>query len=287
MSEHDTEFARHRGAVVGAAYRILGAAHDAEDVAQETWLRWSRVDRSAVRDPRAYLVRTASRLALNAAREQSRRREQYVGPWLPEPVSTAAGGEDAVELAESVSMAMLVVLGSLSPLERAAFVLREVFELPVGEIATTLERSESAVRQLVHRAREHVHARAPRNPVDRRTHREVTERFLEASRTGSLEAMLELMAPDVVLVNDGGRKRKAALNPIHGPVKVLRFLAGVLAAPGVPEFELRLVEVNGRTAVAGFSGGALDSVGMLVIDGGIVTGMYLVRNPEKLHAVMP
>lgn len=285
MTDHATEFARHRPALVGAAYRILGSANDAEDVAQETWLRWSRVDLARVRDPRAYLVRSASRLALNAVRQQARRREEYVGPWLPEPVATGPEGEDAVELAESVSMAMLVVLASLSPLERATFVLHEVFDLPFAEIAATLDRSESAVRQLAHRAREHVRARAPRNPVDEETHRRVTEKFLDSIQGGSIEDLVALMSPDVVLVSDGGGKKKAALRPIHGPEKILRWFAGVLAKPDVVGVEMRLTHVNGQAAIAGLVGGVVDTLGILEVDDGLVTEIYVVRNPDKLAAV--
>lgn len=282
MSEHEAAFTEHRGAVFGAAYRILGSTHDAEDVVQETWLRWSGVEPAGVREPRAYLVRTASRLALNVARAQSRRRESYVGPWLPEPVATGPDGERAAELAESVSMAMLVVLASLSPLERAAFVLREVFDLPVPEIASTLDRSEAAVRQLVHRARQHVSARAPRHPVDRDTHRQVTERFLRAASTGAVAELVSLLSPDVVLTTDGGGVKRAALRPIHGPDKVLRFLGSVLAGPGAAGLDIRLAEVNGRPAIVGYADGVVDSVGIVDLDGGVVTSIYLLRNPEKL-----
>lgn len=287
--DHAVRFAEHRPALVGAAYRVLGSVHDAEDVVQEAWLRWSDVDLSTVREPRAYLVRTTTRLALNRVRQQSRRREEYVGPWLPEPLtSTEPGGEEAAELAESVSMAMLVVLANLSPLERAAFVLKEVFDLPYTEIATTLDRSSSSVRQLAHRAREHVHARAPRNPVDDATHRRVTEKFWEATSTGALEDLVAMMSPEVVLVSDGGGKKRAALRPIHGPDKILRWLAGVLARPEVQGLDLRLAEVNGRAGLVGIVDGAVDAVGILELDEGVVSEVYLVRNPDKLgHIRVP
>ncbi|MGH3359151.1 MAG: RNA polymerase sigma factor SigJ, partial [Nocardioidaceae bacterium] len=238
---HLDAFTEHRRTLVGAAYRVLGSVSDAEDVVQEVWFRWSDVDIAEVREPRAYLLRITTRLALNRLRQQKRRREQYIGPWLPEPLSDVheVGADAPVELAESVSMAMLVVLESLSPLERAAFVLREVFEVPFAEIAKSLDRSEAAVRQLVHRARTHVDARASRQHIDAETHRSVTLQFLESVQNGSIVAVVRLMSPDVELVSDGGGKRRAALKPIHGGEKILRFIAGVMARPDTPMDDVR------------------------------------------------
>jgi RNA polymerase sigma-70 factor, ECF subfamily len=280
------EFAKHRSALIGAAYRVVGSLSDAEDVVQETWLRWSAADREEVRDVRAYLIRIATRLALNRLRQQQARREQYVGPWLPEPIAAAPAGEDpaaVAEVADSVSMAMLVVLETLSPLERAAFVLREVFDLPFGEIAHTLGRSEAAVRQLTHRAREHVQARRPRQTVDKARHSEVTLQFLEATATGDLEGVMSLLAPDVVLVSDGGGKRRAALRPIHGPEKIARWLIAVVTRPDVVGMVVRVVEVNGEEAFVAYNGDEVDSVGFLEVDEqGVINEIYLVRNPDKL-----
>jgi RNA polymerase sigma-70 factor, ECF subfamily len=280
------EFAEHRSALIGAAYRVVGSLSDAEDVVQETWLRWSAADREEVRDVRAYLIRIATRLALNRLRQQQARREQYVGPWLPEPIAAAPAGEDpaaVAEVADSVSMAMLVVLETLSPLERAAFVLREVFDLPFGEIAHTLGRSEAAVRQLTHRAREHVQARRPRQTVDKARHSEVTLQFLEATATGDLEGVMSLLAPDVVLVSDGGGKRRAALRPIHGPEKIARWLIAVVTRPDVVGMVVRVLEVNGEEAFVAYNGDEVDSVGFLEVDEqGVINEIYLVRNPDKL-----
>jgi RNA polymerase sigma-70 factor, ECF subfamily len=285
--EHAAVFAAHRPAVVAAAYRVLGSRHDADDVAQDAYLRWADVDLGQVRAPRAYLVRTATRLALNKLREQSRRREDYVGPWLPEPVSTGPGADDALELAENVSLAMLVVLQSLSPLERAAFVLREVFDVSVPEIADTLDRSEAAVRQLLHRAREHVRARSPRRPVDRRTHEAVTQQFFAALMSGATDRLLAMMAPDVVLVTDGGGVKQAALRPIHGADKVARWLAGVsargLAEAADPRAEF--APINGDMGVLAYDGDQLDGIIVLEVDGGLIRAIYAIRNPEKLAAV--
>ena len=293
ISRHAELFMAHRPALVGAAYRVLSSVSDAEDVVQEAWLRWSQVELAEVREPRAYLLRITTRLALNRVREQQRRRETYVGPWLPEPWSgpLAAGGGsdpgDAAELADSVSMAMLVVLSSLSPLERAVFVLREVFDVPFSEVAETLGRSEEAVRQLAHRARSHVQARTPQRPVDGRTHQAVTEKFLAAVQGGSIQSLLTMLAPDAVLTTDGGGLRQAALRPIVGADKIIRFLIGVvskaeaLSTSGTkPSFQL--TTANGQAAIVALVDGVPDTLGLLGIDGSVVTELFLVRNPEKL-----
>ena len=286
---HAALFDEHRRTMVGAAYRVLGTVQDAEDAVQEVWPRWADVDLEEVRTPRAYLVQAVTRQALNRVREQQRRREEYVGSWLPEPVAdvTALGAEEQVETAESVSMAMLVVLASLSPLERAAFVLKEVFDLPYPEIAGTLDRSESSVRQLVHRARSHVHARAPRHPVDAAAHREVTRRFLAAVRGGgSIEDLVTGLSPDVVLITDGGGLKQAALHPIRGVDKVMRFYAGVMTRPGAPT-QWRAIDINGQAGIAAFhDDGTLDSVAVLDLDGPLVREIYMIRNPEKLRLLL-
>ncbi|WGW11803.1 RNA polymerase sigma factor SigJ [Saxibacter everestensis] len=279
---HVELFAAHRGDLVGAAYRVLGSVHDAEDVVQDAWLRWSGVDIDTVRMPRAYLLQTVTRLALNRVRDQARRREEYIGPWLPEP-AVAAEAEHQVELADDVSMALLVVLAALSPAERAAFVLKEVFGLPYGDIAEALDRSESAVRQLAHRAKNHVHERAPRYPVSPKTHHEVTVRFLEAVQNGSVDELLSLMAPDVTLITDGGGIRKAALRPLLGADNIIRWLFGVLAKPDVADLEMSLGHVNGQSAVVAHNGSAIDSVVFFDVDDGLIREGYAIRNPEKLR----
>jgi len=201
-------FAEHRDLLFTVAYEMLGSAADAEDVVQEAWLRWREVDPEKVDNPRAYAVRIVTRLALNQMRTLSRRREAYVGPWLPEPLLTEPDVADDVVLSESVSLAMLVVMESLSPTERAVFVLREVFGFEHGEIAAAVDKSPAAVRQIAHRAREHVQARRPESTTSRAEHAEVTRRFATAAATGDLEALLGLLAPDVVLVTDGGGVKK-------------------------------------------------------------------------------
>nr|WP_325210277.1 RNA polymerase sigma factor SigJ [Salinibacterium sp.] len=274
-------FDEHRPALLGAAYRVLGTMTDAEDAVQETWMRWAAADHGKVESPRAYLLTAVTRQALNIARTQERRREAYVGPWLPEPVTHAP---DTAELAESVSIAMLVVLESLSPAERATFVLHEVFGMQLSEVAETLQKSPAAVRQLAHRAREHVQARRPRQPVDRATHREVTERFLAAASGGSIEELMGMLAPDVVLYSDGGGLRRAALRPILGAEKVLRFGLGVMQNPDTPVV-LRIGELNGRAALIAVGAHGVDTVTTFLLDGGLITEVYVVRNPEKLRHV--
>lgn len=273
-------FVAHRSLLFTVAYEMLGSAADAEDVLQESWLRWADVDRSQVHDPRAYLIRTVTRQALNRVRTLSRSREEYMGEWLPEPLLTSPDVAEDVELAESVSIAMLTVLETLGPTERAVFVLREVFELPYGEIADATGKSAAAVRQIARRAREHVAARRPRVQVSRSEQQAVVERFLGALRTGQLQELMEVMAPDVVLIADGGGVAAAALAPIHGAEMV----ATVLAAPanrGVTAFETTTVWLNGAPA------GRIDVEGepaavSLVMENGRVTQIYLVRNPRKL-----
>ncbi|TDW66912.1 RNA polymerase sigma-70 factor [Kribbella pratensis] len=278
-----SEFAEHRSVLVGAAYRVVGSVSDAEDVVQEAWLRWTGVDHDEVRDTRAYLIRITTRLALNRLREQKARREQYVGPWLPEPLATDDDPEAAVEMADSVSMAMLVVLETLSPLERATFVLREVFDLPYDEIADTLGRSEPAVRQLAHRAREHVQARQPRHHVDKARHDEVTMRFMQAAGSGDFDQVVALLAPDAVLISDGGGKKKAALRPIHGADKIARWLFAVIAEN--PGFEIRMGTLNGEIAYIAYDGEVPDTVAFLKTEDGLINELYLIRNPDKLEHI--
>jgi RNA polymerase sigma-70 factor (TIGR02957 family) len=262
------------------AYEMLHVAADAEDVVQEAWLRWSAADRDDVRDQRAYCVRIVTRLSLNRMRTLARRRETYVGPWLPEPILTAPDVAEDVELAESVSTAMLCVLQSLTPLERAVFVLREVFDVPYDEVAEAVGRSGPAVRQVAHRAREHVAARRPRREVERSELAAVVERFREVAATGEVAALVDVLAPDVVLVTDGGGLRKAALRPIEGREKVLRFLAAVM--PQDVELEVRPADAGGSPALVVVLDGVVDAVATVSVRGGRVGTLYLVRNPEKL-----
>jgi RNA polymerase sigma-70 factor (TIGR02957 family) len=270
----------HRSLLFTVAYEMLGSAADAEDVVQESWLRWADVDHAQVRDPRAYLIRIVTRQALNRLRTLSRRREEYVGEWLPEPLLTSPDIAEDVELAESVSMAMLTVLETLEPTERAVFVLREVFELPYGEIAEALGKSTAAVRQIARRAREHVAARRPRVQVSRSEQQAVVERFLVAVRTGQLEELMEVMAPDVVLIADGGGLAAAAVAPIHGAEPVAKVLAHAKQAAAA--VETTAVSLNGAPAGRIEFDGELGAAVSLAVDNGRVTRIYLMRNPQKL-----
>jgi RNA polymerase sigma-70 factor (TIGR02957 family) len=272
-------FARHRSLLFTVAYEMLGAAADAEDVVQETWLRWADVDHAQVRDPRAYLVRIVTRQALNRLRSVARRREEYVGEWLPEPLLTGPDVGADVELAESVSIAMLTVLETLGPAERAVFVLREVFDLPYDEIAEAVGKTSAAVRQIAHRAREHVAARRPRVPVSTDEQHEVVERFLAAVRQGDLQGLLDALAPDAVLVADGGGVVAAARRPIEGAERIAGLLLGVSRLEDV---DVQAVWLNGSPGARVDIGGQLDTAVSLAVEQGRITGIYAIRNPAKL-----
>ncbi|MBB3042717.1 RNA polymerase sigma-70 factor [Nocardioides soli] len=271
-------FVRHRNLLFTVAYEMLGSAADAEDVLQETWLRWVDVDVAEVRDERAYLVRITTRLALNRMRANARRRESYVGPWLPEPLLTTPDVAEDVELADSVSLAMLTLLETLGPTERAVFVLREVFDFGYDEIAAAVDKTPAAVRQVAHRARAHVAERRPRAEATQVERDRVLEQFVRAAATGDIQSLMDVLAPDVVLVTDGGGVKKAALRPILGRDKVVRFLEGVSEGPA----EADVVVVNGAPALRILLDGVLDTVVSMVVEDGRVTGLYAVRNPAKL-----
>ncbi|WP_199552076.1 RNA polymerase sigma factor SigJ [Streptomyces sp. N35] len=285
------EFEARRPLLTGVAYRMLGRVADAEDVVQEAWLRWSAADRTDVKDARAFLVRITTRLAIDRLRQAQSRREAYVGPWLPEPVYTEFGdkvpdtAEQAV-LADSVSLAVLVVLESLSPLERAVFVLREAFGFPFAQIAETLDRSEAAVRQLAGRARKHVDERKPRYDVDPVERRTLTERFLAAAGAGDLDGLIGMLAPDARLVGDSGGKSKAPLRVLESADKVGRFLHGVAGQTGAALDEYRIVELNGGPALLGIIDGKVDVMMQLDIADGLVRCVYVQRNPDKLDSLL-
>jgi RNA polymerase sigma-70 factor (TIGR02957 family) len=290
-------FDRHRRLLFTVAYQMLGSVADAEDVVQDTWLRWSAADRADVVDQRAYLVQITTRLALDRLGSARARRESYVGPWLPEPLLTrgapvgsgppAPEPEDAVELGEMVSLALLVVLETLSPAERAVFVLREVFGMSGAEVAAALGRSEPAVRQMAHRAREHVRARQPRFDTDRQAQREVTERFFEAVAGGDVEALLAALAPDVVLISDGGGKTRAALRPITGSDKVARWLVAIAQqGASIPDLRIEVAEVNGWPAIVGWSGVEPFGAISLALTDGRIEQVLVVVNPDKLAGLV-
>ena len=279
----DDPFVTHRNLLFTVAYEMLGSAADAEDVVQETWLRWDGLGedgRAQVRDGRAYLVRIVTRQSLNRMRTLARRREDYVGEWLPEPLLTSPDVADDVELADSVSFAMLTVLETLDPTGRAVFVLREVFDVPYDEIATAVGRSSAAVRQIAHRSREHVAARRPRQQVSRAEQTAVVDRFLAAVRGGDLQGLLDVLAPDVVVVADGGGVVSAARQPIVGADKVAAFLGG-LARVSV-DFTAEPMWLNGAPAGRVDLGGELNTAMSLVVEDGRIARIYAVRNPHKI-----
>jgi RNA polymerase sigma-70 factor (ECF subfamily) len=276
----DDPFVTHRSLLFTVAYEMLGSAADAEDVVQETWLRWARVDRAEVQDPRAYLVRIVTRQALNRLRTVARRREEYVGEWLPEPLLTSPDVAEDVEFAESVSIAMLTVLETLAPVERAVFVLREVFDLPYPDIAAAVDKSQAAVRQIAHRAREHVAARRPRIRVGRAEQQQVVDRFLAALQTGDLQVLLDVLAPDVVLVADGGGEVAAARHPVLGRDRVAALLSRIKTL--APDAVIGTAWLNGAPAGRVDLAGALDTAVSVVVANGQITRIYAIRNPHKL-----
>jgi RNA polymerase sigma-70 factor (ECF subfamily) len=287
VAETEDPFVAHRGLLFTVAYEMLGSAADAEDVVQETWLRWDAIGEDAradVREPRAFMVRMVTRKALDRLRSNARRREEYVGEWLPEPVLTAPDVAEDVELAESVSIAMLTVLETLTPIERAVFVLREVFDTPYAEIAEAVGKSSAAVRQIAHRAREHVAARRPRMEVGRTEQQEVVERFLAAVTRGDLQGLLDILAPDVVLVADGGGVAQAVVNAVVGAKKVANLLRPFSRL--APEAEIRPVRLNGAVGarIVGTDDG-YDTAISFVFDEGRISRIYAVRNPAKLGRI--
>jgi RNA polymerase sigma-70 factor (TIGR02957 family) len=273
-------FLAHRNLLFTVAYEMLGSAADAEDVLQETWLRWADVDLDIVRDQRAYLVRITTRQALGRLRTLGRRKESYVGPWLPEPLLTAPDVALDVELADSVSMAMLLVLETLAPTERAVFVLREVFELAYDEIAEAVGKSPAAVRQIAHRARAHVAERRPRGIVSPAETRDALAAFQRATETGDLQHLLDILAPDVVFLGDGGGLVPAVQSPVMGAARVARLLS--IGLSRIAASSLQGAQVNGYPALILRLNGQIDTVIAVRLDDGLITGLYAVRNPEKL-----
>ncbi|MEU1432004.1 RNA polymerase sigma-70 factor [Nocardia sp. NPDC005746] len=281
-------FVAHRRLLFGTAYQMLGTVTDAEDVLQDAWIKWHEVDRDSVTHPKAYLVRTVTNLALNRLTSARATRETYVGPWLPEPLLTnTADAAEETEMADTVSTAMLVVLETLGPVERAVFVLREVFGYSHAEIAGFLDRPEATVRQISHRARSHVHARRPRFDTDPATRTDITDRFLAAAHGGDVNALMELLAPDVTLWNDGGGKVTAARRPMYGPDHVARWILGVLAKPVLTGVRLESAQLNGELGVLVLLGDF--RVGALTYDirDGHIENLRFQVNPDKLAGIQP
>jgi RNA polymerase sigma-70 factor (ECF subfamily) len=287
--EHAERFTLLRPLLFTIVYEILGSATESDDVLQDSYLRWARVDLATVRDTKSYLAQLVTRQALNALRASARRREDYVGPWLPEPLLLDEHDASAdVVLAESVSMAMLVLLETLSPDERAVFVLRDVFGFDYDEIAGAVGKSVSAVHQVAHRAREHVQARRKRfEPVDAAQTAKITEQFMTAAATGDMEGLMSMLAPDAVWTADSGGKAQALLRPLVGAKKVARAVTRLfqVAPQRLPDMRMETVNCNGAPAVAIYSGDYLEAVFLIEITDGKITHFYAMRNPDKLTAI--
>ncbi|MGE2722145.1 RNA polymerase sigma-70 factor [Mycolicibacterium celeriflavum] len=290
MNTDQQIFANHRDLLFSIAYRLLGSAADAEDAVQDAWFKWSADDRSHVADPKAYLARIVSNVSMERLRSTRRQRETYVGPWLPEPILTAPDTADHIAAAESVSMAMLVVLETLSPLERAVFVLKEVFAFSYAEIADAVERSEAAVRQAGHRARQHVQARRPRFEADRDKKREATKRFFAVTTGGDINELMELLAPEVTLWTDGGGKVRQAMRPIIGALNVARWLAGNVKRPyegvEIADMTAEVVDINGGPGIVMSGAGRIIATITVDLDAqGRIMTVHNVANPDKLAAI--
>ncbi|MGI9004725.1 MAG: RNA polymerase sigma factor SigJ [Streptosporangiaceae bacterium] len=271
-------FVQHRSLLFTVAYEMLGTAADAEDVVQETWLRWAGASQAEVTDPRAYLVRIVTRLSLNRFRKLARQREDYVGAWLPEPLLTGPDVARDAELADDISIAMLTVLETLGPTERAVFVLREVFELPYGEIAEAVGKTQGSVRQIAHRARDHVAARRPRMRVSQVQQQAAVEKFLAALSSGDLRGLMDVLAPDVVLISDGGGMVPTIRTPLAGASKVVRLLGRAARLPG---FAATTAWLNGMPGIWIDVGGDRTVLSLLV-ENDRITRIYAIRNPLKL-----
>jgi len=286
-------FEPYRRRLLGLAYRMLGSMADAEDAVQETYLRWHGASRDTVSHPRAFLMTTTTRICLDLLTSARARREEYVGPWLPEPVldTEALAPDSRTELAEDLSIALLLTLDRLSPLERAAFLLHDVFDFSFGEVATALERSEAACRQLAAPARTHVREARPRgattstrgtNEVDAR-HEELMTAFVAATRSGDLQALTQLLADDVRVVTDGGGKAQAALNVLEGADRAGRFLIGAARKGWRENFTLRFATINGLPGVLVEGPDGVVQTNAFEIEDSIVRAVYIVRNPDKLR----
>jgi RNA polymerase sigma-70 factor (ECF subfamily) len=287
-SEHAERFTLLRPLLFTIVYEILGSATESDDVLQDSYLRWADVDLATVRDTKSYLAQLVTRQALNALRAGARRREDYIGPWLPEPLLLDERDASAdVVLAESVSMAMLVLLETLTPDERAVFVLREVFGFDYDEIAGAVGKSAAAVRQVAHRAREHVHARRKRfEPADSAKTAEITEEFITAASTGDVDGLLSMLAPDAIWTADSNGKASAARRPVVGADKVAKAIIGIFRlGQKLPEVRIETAMYNSAPAVVVYSGDHLEGVFLVEIIDGKITHFYAVRNPDKLAGI--
>jgi RNA polymerase sigma-70 factor (ECF subfamily) len=282
MTDRAAEFQQHRSLLFSVAYRMLGRVADAEDIVQDAWLRWQNAPVTEIRSPKSYLATITTRLCLDHLRSAEVKRKEYIGPWVPEPLPASRMPDET--MADSLSQAFLMLLESLTPVERAAFLLREVFDYEYAEIAGILERSEAACRQLVKRARDHIAARRPRFPAPREEQLRLADRFFQACATGDLAGLEALLARDVTLYSDGGGRVLSARNPIYGADHVARFLLGVLKKPP-PGFRTEKAWINGQPGAVNYVGDRVFNTLALDVDDGRICGIYIVANPEKLRAV--
>jgi len=286
MTDRLAVFNRHRPRLYGLAYRMLGMRAEAEDVVQDAWLRWQDTNVEELRSPEAWLVTVATHLALDRLRAAQRTRETYTGPWLPEPIvpDDLSDPQSRLELQEDISLAFLALLEQLTPDERAAFLLREVFDYDYADVARMLSKGEAACRQLVHRAKTSLHARRPRFAVDRQAHLRILEKFIHAAATPNEAALQALFAEDATVTSDGGGKVRTALRVIHGRDRVVRLWCGLARRHGTKMMR-RIGEVNGEPALLMYLNGILHSVNSVLTDGERILGMYGVANPDKLAAL--
>jgi RNA polymerase sigma-70 factor, ECF subfamily len=286
-------FEPHRRRLLGLAYRMLGSVAEAEDAVQEAYLRWHDTDRNRVEDPRAFLMTTTTRICLDVLKSARMKREQYVGPWLPDPVTDTASlaPDTQTELAEDLSVALLLALDRLSPLERAAFLLHDVFDYSFSQVAAALNRNEAACRQLASRARTRVREARPTGLTPPRgsssaidpKHAELVSAFITASRSGDIDALTRMLASDARIVTDGGGKVAAALNVINGADRVAAFVAGVVRKGWTDDMSVRFAVVNGLPGLLVTSSNGLVQTNAFEFDGDVVTAIYIVRNPDKLR----
>ena len=276
------EFETHRGLLFGVAYRMLGSAVDAEDMVQEAFLRFQNAQN--VRTPRHYLVTTVTHLCLDQLKSAREKREQYVGTWLPEPIETSLSPQESVLMSESISLAFLVLLESLSPLERAVYLLREVFSYEYSEIAEMMGRSEAACRQVFHRAQTHIVEHRPRFPVTPEQHERIVQRFLTAINLGDIDSLNKLLAEDVTLAGDGGGKAAVVPHPLLGRVAVARMMMG-LRRQVDEHFRFEIRHINGSSALLVFMDDQINSVFAFDVQGDHVSRIHVIRNPDKLQGI--
>jgi RNA polymerase sigma-70 factor, ECF subfamily len=277
--------APHRRRLLGLAYRMLGSRSDAEDILQDAYVRF--VGARDIRNSEAFLVTVVTRLCLDRLRSASAQREIYVGPWLPEPVFDAEilSADAATELADDLSFALMLALDRLSPLERAAFLLHDVFDQPFPEVARTLDRSEAACRQLAARARRAVRDQRPAPPSPAENHARLLTAFCEAAASGDISTLANLLREDAIAITDGGGRKTAALNPIRGAQKIIRFLVGLAGKNAGRDIRIEPVTINGTAGALLYMDGAIDHTLSVAIDGEKIAAIYIVRNPDKLRHV--